>query len=229
MKLYYAPASSYSQRVLIALYEKGIPFTPVEVNLFDLEERDRYLQINPFGKIPTLETEGRYILEACCIIEYLEQQFPTEPRLIPTNPDQALEIRIIERTIDVYINHGREVLFADTQRPLEERGSKAVIKAKRLLETACIQLNDRLQIHSWLGGDTFSLADCTAAPTLAYLRLVYDYTFLPNLTDYVQRLEARSSVARAFCEGHDQMMQMLSGLEYPLQFVPIENTLNVPR
>lgn len=220
MKLYYAPASSYSQRVLIALYEKAIPFTPVEVNLFDPRERDRYQQINPFAKVPTLEIEGQRIFEACCIIEYLDQQFPTEPRLIPA--ESALEIRIIERTIDVYINNGREVLFADTQRPLEARGGTSVIKATRLLETACMMLNDRLQSQPWLGGETFSLADCTAAPTLAYLRLVYCYDHLTDLTNYVQRLEARPSVARTFSEGRNQMMQMLSTLQYPLK-KPLES------
>jgi glutathione S-transferase len=214
MKLYYAPASSYSQRVLIALYEKEIAFTPVQVNLFDAAERDRYLAINPFGKVPTLEIEERRIFEACCIIEYLDQQ---APYLIPKNPEQALEIRIIERTIDVYINNGREVLFADTQRPLEERGSKAVCKAKRLLEAACTQLDERLQTHPWLGGELFSLADCSAAPTLSYLRLVYSYHHLPHLTNYFQQLEARPSIARTFREGREQMMQMLSQLQYPLK------------
>ncbi len=216
MKLYYAPASSYSQRVLIALYEKRIPFTPVEVNLFDERERDRYLRINPFGKVPTLETEGQQLFEACCIIEYLDQQFPTESPLIPKNPKQALEIRIIERTIDVYINGGREVLFADTQRSPEQRGSQAVLKAKRLLETACKTLDERLQTHPWLGGELFSLADCAAAPTLAYLRLVYSYDHFSSLTQYADRLEARPSVMQAFSQGRDQMLQMLSELQYPL-------------
>lgn len=218
MQLYYAPASSYSQRVLIALYEKGIDFTPVIVNLFDAEERDRYLQINPFAKVPTLEVDGKTIFEACCIIEYLDQQFPIEPHLIPKYSEQALEIRIIERTIDVYINGGREALFADTQRSPEQRGGAAVLKAKRLLETACQTLDERLQTHPWLGGETFSLADCSAAPTLAYLRLVYSYDHLPHLTNYVQQLEAKPSVARVFREGRDQMQQMLSELKYPLKF-----------
>jgi glutathione S-transferase len=219
MKLYYAPASSYSQRVLIALYEKNIPFTPVEVNLFDSEERDRYLQINSFGKVPTLEVEGNRIFEACCIIEYLDQ----DATLIPKDPKQALEIRIIERTIDVYINGGREALFADTQRSPEQRGSKAVLKANRLLETACQTLDQRLQTHPWLGGETFSLADCTAAPTLAYLKLVYSYNHFPNLIRYVAQLDTRPSIARVFDEGREQMMQMLSELPYPLNGNAIYN------
>jgi glutathione S-transferase len=229
MKLYYAPASSYSQRVLIALYEKQAEFTPIEVNLFDATARDRYTQINPFAKVPTLETDqGDRIFEACCIIEYLDRHLQTGSKLISNNPELALEIRIIERTIDVYINNGREALFADTQCPEQERGGKDVIKAQRLLETACRLLDDRLQHRPWLGGETFSLADCAAAPTLAYLRLVYSYQHLPHLTHYVRRLEARPSVARALSQGRAQMMQMLSSLRYPLELVPLDDGATVP-
>lgn len=222
MKLYYAPASSYSQRVLIALYEKSADFQPIEVDLFNPEARERYKQINPFVKIPSLETnEGKILFESCIIIEYLDQYYQDKPRLIPENPESALEVRLIERMIDVYIDRGRQALFTDTQRPGEIRGDKEVLKAKQLLETSCTFLNERLQNHTWLAGEEFSLADCAAAPTLAYLRMVYSYKHLPWLTDYVRRLESRPSVALVQSFGRSQMMRMLSALRYPLDLVPL--------
>jgi glutathione S-transferase len=222
MKLYYAPASSYSQRVLIALYEKQIDFDAIEVNLFDPESRSHYLQINPFGKIPTLVTDdGKILFEACIIIEYLDRYFPNKPQLIPEDLEQALEVRSLERIIDVYVNTGREALFADTQRAIEERGSKEVIKAKRLLETACVLLDEKLQERTWLAGEEFSLADCAAAPVLAYLRIVYDYKHLSRLTDYVKRLADRSSVAKVQNEGREQMRKMLASLKYAIELVEI--------
>ncbi len=221
MKFYYDPASSYCQRVAIALYEKDIPFTPIKVKLFNPQAREGYQKINPFAKIPTLETDnGEIIFEACIIIEYLDRQFPQQPCLL--DPDRILEIRSLERIIDVYINGSREVLFADLQRQLELRGTKEVIKARKLLEIACNFLAVKLQDRTWLVGDRFSLADCTAAPTLTYLRLVYDYQHLPNLVNYVRRLESRSAVARVQGEGRVRMNQMLASLAYPLQLAPLE-------
>jgi glutathione S-transferase len=223
MKLYYDPASSYCQRVLIAFYEKDIPFTPIEVDLFDPKAREQYQEINPFAKIPTLETDsGEIIFEACIIIEYLDRQFPQQPCLL--DPEKVLEIRSIERIIDVYINSSREVLFADSQRPVELRGRKRVIKARWLLETACSFLEAKLRDRTWLAGEQFSLADCTAAPTLTYLRLVYDYQHLPNLMNYVRRLEARSSVAIVQRKGNVRMNQMLAALPHPLQLDPLACT-----
>jgi glutathione S-transferase len=226
MKLYYAPASSYSQRVLIALYEKKVDFTAIEVNLFDPQAREEYMQINHFAKIPTLMTERENVLfEANIIIEYLDQKFQNTSRLIPVDPEQALEVRMLERTIDVYINSGREALFADSQRPVEERGKKEVIKAKRLLETALALLDEKLATRTWLGGEEFTIADCAAAPTLAYLRMVYNYKHFSNLTNYVRRLESRPSVAQVFNLGRDQMTKMLSELRNPLQLVPLDELL----
>lgn len=222
MKLYYAPASSYSQRVLIALYEKQANFTPIAVNLFDPQSREEYMQINFFAKIPTLVTEkGNVLFEANIIIEYLDQHFQNTSRLIPVDPEQAIEVRMLERMIDVYINSGREAVFADTQRPVEEQGKKEVIKARRLLETALDLLDKKLAERTWLGGEEFTIADCAAAPTLAYLRMVYNYKHLSNLTNYVRRLEARPSVAQVFDAGRDQMTQMLSTLRNPLQLVSL--------
>ncbi|BAZ40793.1 glutathione S-transferase domain protein [Calothrix sp. NIES-4101] len=222
MKLYYAPASSYSQRVLIALYEKDVKFTPIEVNLFDSESREIYRQINPFGKIPTLLTdEDSVLFEASIILEYLDKSFPHHCRLIPEDSQQALEVRLLERMVDVYVNTGREALFRDRQRPEAERNGKEVAKPKRLLETALILFEQKLANRTWLAGDEFSLADCAAAPTLTYLRMVYDYGYLANLTSYVRRLQARASVAKVFNSGREQMTRMLSELRYPLELVPI--------
>jgi glutathione S-transferase len=224
MKLYYAPASSYSQRVLIALHEKNAVFTPIEVDLFNPEVRTHYAQVNPFVKIPTLETEdGKVLIEACIIIEYLDLCCHSEPRLIPEDQHLALEVRRLERIIDVYINSGRQVLFDDTQRLIEARGGKEVVKARRLLDTACVLLNEQLQNRTWLAGEEFSLADCTAAPTLTYLRMVYSYKHLSKLTDYVKRLESRPSVAHVQRSGHQQMMQMLATLPHPVDLVPLSS------
>lgn len=222
MKLYYAPASSYSQRVLIAMYEKEANFIPINVNLFEARSREEYMQINHFAKIPTLVTEQNNVLfEANIIIEYLDKYFQNTPRLIPVDPDKAIEVRMLERMVDVYINGGREAMFADSQRPVEEQGKKEVVKAKRLLETAIAMLDEKLVSRTWLGGEEFTIADCAAAPTLAYLRMVYNYKHLSNLTDYVRRLEARPSVAQVFHKGRAQMTQMLSTLRYPLELVPL--------
>ena len=52
LALYYHPLSIYSQKVLIAMYEKGFDFERQIVNLMDEEARAQFREIYPMGKIP---------------------------------------------------------------------------------------------------------------------------------------------------------------------------------
>lgn len=54
MKLYYHPLSTYSQKTLMALYEKEVPFEREIVNLRDPRQRTAYRRLYPLGKIPLL-------------------------------------------------------------------------------------------------------------------------------------------------------------------------------
>jgi glutathione S-transferase len=88
MKLYYHPISTYSQKALIALYEKELDFEPEIVSLMNPEARQKYHEVYPMGKIPCLQLEdGHIIPEASIIIEYLDPL--AEPTLIKGNADET--------------------------------------------------------------------------------------------------------------------------------------------
>ena len=99
MKLYYHPLSTYSQKVLIALHEKGLEFEPEIVHLMEPDARKRYLDIYPMGKIPMLMTgDDHMIPESSIIIEYLDGL--GGPRLIPEDAEQARKTRFKDRMFD---------------------------------------------------------------------------------------------------------------------------------
>jgi glutathione S-transferase len=91
LEVYKAGNSICTQKVLITLAEKGVPYTTRDVDLFNNEQyRPEYLAINPKGVVPALVHDGKVITESTLICEYLDDTFP-EPRLIPTAPyDRAL-------------------------------------------------------------------------------------------------------------------------------------------
>ncbi len=56
MKFYYNPLSTYSQKAMIALYEKQVKFEPVVVSLMTPEESEAdYEKVYPIGKVPLLK------------------------------------------------------------------------------------------------------------------------------------------------------------------------------
>lgn len=219
MKLYYAPASSYSQRVLVALYEKNIEFTPIVVNLNDSQERARYRALAPFGKVPLLDTGDGLMPEASIIIQYLDLRHHGA-RLVPDDPQAALDVRLAERIVDVYLNGGRQAVFDEAQRPPEQRRADTLAKGRSFVEAGCRALEARLKKGPWLGGASFSLADCAAAATFAQLGLLFRWQRFPRLDEYTTRLAERPTVMRVRREAADQTTHMLGSLRYPL---PVED------
>lgn len=91
--LYYSWYSICSEKVLIALFEKGLAFEGHHVDLFEFAQVDpEYTAVNPNGTVPALIDDGRRILECTIINEYLEEAYP-EPRLAPADPFARAEMR----------------------------------------------------------------------------------------------------------------------------------------
>jgi len=92
--LYYHHYSYYSQKVLMALHEKNLPFESHIINLArEAQYEPWFLKINPRGEVPVLQDTGKIIPDSSRIIDYLEDNFSNgdTPRLIPM--DQGAEIR----------------------------------------------------------------------------------------------------------------------------------------
>ena len=64
LKLFTAHNSICTQKVLLTLIEKGLPWTAEYVDLFNNEQyRPEYLKLNPKGVVPTLIHEDHAIIE----------------------------------------------------------------------------------------------------------------------------------------------------------------------
>jgi len=95
MKLYNFSRSSASYRVRIVANLKGIPYDYVSVNLMRGESRQlSYEALNPQGRVPTLEDNGRLIPQSMAICEYLEETHP-HPSIFPTDPFGRARVRAL--------------------------------------------------------------------------------------------------------------------------------------
>jgi len=54
LKLYFHPLASFCHKALIALYENGIPFEPIIVDLRDEVSSAAFRAISPMAKMPVL-------------------------------------------------------------------------------------------------------------------------------------------------------------------------------
>ena len=186
MRLYAHPFSSYCQKVLVALYENATPFD--YRNLEDAQNSAELAALWPIKRFPLLVDGGRTVLEASCIIEYLQLHHPGPVRLIPDDADAALDVRMLDRFFDNYISTPQQKVIFDAIIPQAERDSRGVRKARAMLDTA----------YAWLDA---RMADCAAAPFLFYADWTHaiDPRFA-HVHAYRARLLARPSFKRAVDE-----------------------------
>ncbi|WP_370237924.1 glutathione S-transferase family protein [Brevundimonas sp.] len=199
LELFAHPFSSYCQKALIAFYENDTPFTLRMAE--DPKVAEELAALWPMKRFPILRDGGRVVLEATIIIEYLQVHHPGSAKLIPDDPDLALEVRMLDRFFDNYVMTPQGKFVFDAIRPAEDRDPYGVEEARRMLETSYAWLGQRMAGRTWAVGDSFSLADCAAAPSLFY----GDWTYpipdaLGHLKAYRARLLSRPSFARAVDE-----------------------------
>lgn len=199
LQLYAHPFSSYSQKVLIALYENGTDFR--YRSLEDPDAGAELARLSPVGKFPVLVDGARVVFESAAIIEHLQLHHPGPARLAPETGDAAIEARMLDRFFDNYVMTPMQKLVLDHLRPPEASDAYGLAEARQLLDRAYAWLDTRLQGRAWAGGEAFGLADCAAAPALFYADWVHAIgDDRPQLRAYRQRLLARPSVARAVDE-----------------------------
>ena len=197
--LYCHPFSSFCQKTLMALYEKGTDFQLHLIDLSDERSRAELTTLWPYAKFPVLHdsASGMTMAESSMIIEYVDALSPAGPRLVPTDPAVSRGVRLWDRILDNHLHAPMQQIVADRLKPAERRDPVAVADARKTLAITYTMLDRALTEGSWLFGDFFTLADCAAAPPLFYAEKIAPFrTDHPNLAAYFSRLLARPSFKR---------------------------------
>lgn len=190
--------SNYHNKVLVALYEKGIPFE--EDAGVKPSQDPAYLALSPMGKVPFAEIDGTRLCESEVILEYLEDAFPQKP-LLPKDPMARAKVRELVTVIELHMElvarrlygklFGREV--PDDVRQLAEKDLAKGIRALKALA----------KFDPFLAGREFTLADCAAAVHFPLISLATKVVWgkdaledVPQVKPYLKMLGERESVAR---------------------------------
>jgi maleylacetoacetate isomerase len=95
MKLYNYYRSSASYRVRIVAAIKGIDYEYVSIDLSRGESRAASFEsLNPQGRVPTLEENGKLVGQSLAICEYLEETHPNPP-MLPRDPAGRARVRAL--------------------------------------------------------------------------------------------------------------------------------------
>ena len=88
--------SPYNEKLQRMLNVKGVDY---ETRTWRIAERGKVLKINPIGKLPAIEHDGRIVCDSSDAALYIEETFP-EPALIPADPALRGMVHVLEDWAD---------------------------------------------------------------------------------------------------------------------------------
>ena len=200
MILHYAQ-NSRAVRVAWLLEEIEQPYKIIKYELGEKRMREeKFLRINPLGRVPVLEDDNIKLTESGAIIQYILTKYGTK-HLIPSTkseeyPNYLQWFHFAEGMIMPQMN----IIVVETiLLPPERRNDENVKRATKLLGRMLDSVEVHMQSRSFLSNE-FSAADImTGHAVVMSKRLGVDFTNKPNLDRYVSKIQARTAFKKASC------------------------------
>jgi len=175
------------------LEELDAAYDLVALNLRADEQRTPdYLAINPMGKVPAIRHEDVLITEQPAILMYLADRYP-EKHLAPAldDPQRGTYLRWM-----VFYGSCFEPAIMDFS---QKRAPVPPMQCGYGDYDSVMQvLAAQLKQGPWLLGDRFSAADVLWGGALNFARMFKLVPDWPVFRDYVERVQARPAIRRAF-------------------------------
>ena len=184
MTLYSGTTCPFSQRCRIVLYEKGMDFQIVDVDLYNKPEDIAVM--NPYNRVPILVERDLQLYESNIINEYIDERFP-HPQLMPADPVMRARARLFLYRFEVELFSQIDVVEGSSQKNAE--------KARGIIRESLVQMAPVFAKQKFMLGEEFSMLDVAIAPLL--WRLDHYQIALPRpaapLLKYAERLFSRQA------------------------------------
>ena len=196
MTLYSGTTDPFSQRCRIVLYEKGMDFQIIDVDVFNKPE-DLAI-VNPYNMVPVLVERDLVLSESNIINEYIDERFP-HPQLMPADPVMRARARL-------FLYRFESEMFCHIG-ALESGVQKTVDKARLAVYDSLTQIAPIFAKQKFMLNDEFSMLDVAIAPLLWRLdhygiRLASEAA---PLMKYAERLFSRPAYSEAMTPAEKAM------------------------
>jgi glutathione S-transferase len=202
MKLYDAAFSPNCLRVRAVAHELDLELEIVAVDIFKGEgAKEWFRALNPNGKVPVLEDEGFVLWESRAITAYLVGKRP-ERGLYPSDPQARALVDQWSYWQAIHLGPAmQKVAFERVLKRRFGRGEpdEAVIAEQmKEVDRGLRVLDQSLSAHAWVAAEAPTIADFAVASTFVQREPAgISLAEVPAVADWIARLEARPSWARA--------------------------------
>ena len=155
MTLYSATTCPFSHRCRIVLFEKGMDFQIIDV---DMDNKPEDLAVmSPYGRVPVLVERELILYESNIINEYVDDRFP-HPQLMPADPVMRARARL-------FLYRFEQELFCHID-ALENGTPKVAEKARTAIRDNLTVISPVFAKQKFMLGDYFSMLDVVISPLL---------------------------------------------------------------
>lgn len=200
MKLYYAQ-NTRAVRIAWLLEELGLPYEIEKFQLGSPEMRSPdYRKVHPMGRVPALEDGDITLFESGAIVEWVlavHGNGRLQPPVGTKEFAQYLQwFHYCEGMIMPPIN---TIVVETILLPPERRSEANAKRAIKLLSQMLAAVETHMEGRDYLAGD-FTAADIMTGHSVTVSRemLKLDFSALPNLDAYADRLLARPALQKAW-------------------------------
>ncbi|XP_076941205.1 glutathione S-transferase DHAR2-like [Bidens hawaiensis] len=170
----------FSQRILLTLEEKKIPYKTHLINLDSKPEW--FLEVNPEGKVPSIKFDEKWISDSDVIVGIIEDKYP-EPSLTTPPEFASVGSKIFPKFVAFLkskdANDGSEQALLDELKALDEH----------------------LKSHGpYVNGETITAVDLSLAPKLYHVKVALGHfkkwtvpESLTHVHNYMKLLFSRES------------------------------------
>jgi RNA polymerase-associated protein len=196
MTLYSATTCPFSHRCRIVLFEKGMDFQIIDV---DMDNKPEDLAVmSPYGRVPVLVERELVLYESNIINEYVDDRFP-HPQLMPADPVMRARARL-------FLYRFEQELFCHID-ALENGTPKVAEKARAAIRDNLTVISPVFAKQKFMLGDDFSMLDVAISPLL--WRLEHYGVNLPKqaapLLKFAERLFSRPAFIDALTASEKAM------------------------
>jgi RNA polymerase-associated protein len=197
MTLYSGTTDPFSQRCRFVLFEKGMDFKVIDVDMFN--KPDDLAVINPDNKVPVLVERDLVLYEANIINEYIDERFP-HPQLMSHDPVMRARTRL-------FLHRFEKELFCHID-AIEHGQQKIADKARQTIRDNLTQISVLFAKQKYILGDEFSMLDVAIAPLLwrlGHYGIQLDKETAPPLMKYAERIFSRPAYIAAMTPAEKAM------------------------
>src|SRR5258706_606436 len=161
MQLYSGTTCPFSHRCRFVLYEKGMDFQVIDVDMYNKPEDIAVM--NPYNRLPVLVERDLILYESNIINEYIDERFP-HPQLMPADPVMRARARLMLFNMEVELFSQIDALESGKEKPMEKARQQmadplvelapVVTKTKNMLcddftiHHLAVRVDSRSQVHN---------------------------------------------------------------------------------